>query len=154
MLRVGLCSPPPDRGGPRERGTVLLLFPSSVVVILVLAAIVLDFGLAHVRIQELRAVAASAANDAIGGLDADALRTTGDIVFDLDIAENLAEAAVAAGPLPDAEVESVSITRDAQNRWEIAVTVSVTVEHAIAPALPGSNRSLRAEVTERVLAAP
>ena len=142
------------KGGLRDRGTVLLLLPSSVVVILVLAAIVLDFGLAHVRIQELRSVAASAANDVIGAVDADALRSTGDITFDLDIAENLAEAAIAAGPLPAAEVESISMTRDAQNRWEIAVTVSATVEYAIAPALPGSNRSLRAEVTERVLTAP
>ena len=134
-----------------DNGTVLLLFPASVMVVLVLAAIVLDIGLVHVRIQELRAVAASAANDALGAVDADVLRNTGDIAFDGAVARSLVDAAVAGGPLPDAAVDSVDMTRDSQGRWEIAVTLRMSIRLTIAPALPGRMRNLTSAVTGRAL---
>ena len=135
----------------QDRGTVMLLFPASVIVILVLAAIVLDIGLVHVRVEELRAAAASAANDVLGAVDIDHLRDTGEIVFDLEVGKSLVADSIAAGPLPQATVDSVSISRDSANRWEIAVTVRMTIDYIIAPALPGNKSSLDAVVTERVL---
>ena len=135
-----------------DHGSVLLLFPAAVMVMLVLAAIVIDIGLARVRVQELRAVASSAANDALGAVDTDALRNTGTISFDGDEAERLVTAAIASGPLPQATVDSVAFSRNAQGRWEIAVTVSMRIDLVIAPALPGGERSLATSVTERVLA--
>ena len=131
---------------------MLLLFPAAVFVVLVLAAITLDVGFAHVRAQQLRFVAASAANDALGSLDADALRSTGRISFDHAEAERLVHAAVAQGPIPEADVAAVTIARRAANRWEIAVTLSVDVRFVIAPALPGAARSVPVTATERALA--
>ena len=126
--------------------------PAAVMVVLVLAAIVIDIGLTRVRVQELRAVASSAANDALGAVDADALRNTGAISFDRDEARRLVTAAVASGPLPQATVDSVAFSRNAQGQWEITVTLNMRIDLVIAPALPGGERSLLTSVTERVLA--
>ncbi len=133
-------------------GTVLLLFPAAVLAVLVLAAVTLDVGLTHVRAQQLRSVAASAANDAVGALDADALRSRGVISFDPVAAERLVRYSVAAGPLPQATLESVTFTHASPSRWEIAVTLSMDVRFVIAPALPGAGRGLRITVTEKALA--
>ena len=134
-----------------ERGTVLLLFPAAVMVVLVLTAVTLDLGLLRVRIQQLRAVAASAANDVVGAADVDALRSTGEISFDPVAARVLVQRAVKAGSLPDAVIESVTIT-PGHGGWEIAVTLSLEVNPMIAPALPGSGGAWRPTVTEHVLA--
>ncbi|MEZ5165726.1 MAG: hypothetical protein R2695_04245 [Acidimicrobiales bacterium] len=48
-----------------EKGTVLLLFPTAVLIMVLLGAIVVDVGLTQVRARELDAVAGSAANDAL-----------------------------------------------------------------------------------------
>ena len=141
------------RAGPaHDEGTVLLLFPAAAFAVLVLAAITLDIGLVHVRAQQLRAVAASAANDAVGALDSDGLRSSGAVSFDPYEAERLTRVAVSSGPLPDASLESVVITRRSADRWDVAVTLSLDVPLVIAPALPGAARSLKITVTERALA--
>ena len=44
-----------------DRGTVLLLFPASVLIVFLLGAIVVDVGLAQLRARELEAVAAAIA---------------------------------------------------------------------------------------------
>ncbi len=136
---------------PSERGSVLLLFPAAVMVMLVLAAIVLDVGLARVRFQELRAVAASAANDVAGAVDVDSLRSTGAVSFDPAAARARVDQAVAAGPLPTASVDAVAIARDSWGRWEVTVTLSLEVDLLIAPALPGAAGSIETAVSERVL---
>ena len=140
------------RGGGADRGSVLLLFPAAVFVMLVLAAITLDVGLTHVRAQQLRFAAASAANDAVGALDLDALRSTGAVSFQRGEAERLARAAIAAGPVPGAELEMLTFARQSPDRWEIAVTLSLDVGYVIAPALPGAARHIRIVVTEQSLA--
>ena len=138
--------------GGHDAGTVLLLFPAAAFAVLVLAAITLDIGLVHVRAQELRAVAGSAANDAVGALDSDRLRSTGAVSFDPAEAERLARVAVSSGPLPEASLESVVITRRPAGRWDVAVTLSLDVRLVIAPALPGAARSFKVTTTERALA--
>ena len=120
-----------------ERGTVLLMFPAAMLIMVVLGAIVIDVGLSQVRARELESVAASAANDALGSLDIRRLRTDGMILLDQPRAVAIAEAAVAAGPLADAVVTDVAITTDPLGRLEIAVTVALEVRLMIAPALPG-----------------
>jgi len=142
-------SRPATRRG--DRGSVLLLFPAAVMVMLVLAAIVLDVGLARVRFQELRAVAASAANDVAGAVDVDSLRSTGVVSFDPAAARARVDEAVAAGPLPAASVDAVAIARNGWGHWEVTVTLSLEVDLIIAPALPGAAGSIDVAVSERVL---
>ncbi|MEA2828766.1 MAG: hypothetical protein QOG43_3205 [Actinomycetota bacterium] len=50
----------------RERGSVLLLFPAAVLIVLVLAAITVDSSIAFLAQRELANATAAAANDAAG----------------------------------------------------------------------------------------
>lgn len=120
-----------------DDGTVLLLFPAAALVMIVLGALVIDVSLSQVRARELESVAASAANDALAALDVDALRRDDEIRFDLDRAHAIVTNAVAAGPLPSASVDIVTVTGVGTARPEISVTLSIVVELVMAPALPG-----------------
>ena len=120
-----------------DRGTVLLLFPAAVFVMIVLGALVIDVSLSQVRARELESVAASAANDALAALDVNALRSTGEIQFDLAHAETIVAEAIATGPLPDATIDTVTITGLGGPGPEIAVKLTLQVDLVMAPALPG-----------------
>lgn len=134
-----------------ERASVLLLMPAAIMIVVVLGALAVDVGLSRVRARELRFVAASAANDALAGLDVAALRSDGTIRIDVNDAREIVSAAVATGPLPEAEIESVSVAEDALGRLEITVRLSLDVELLIAPAIPGSPGSVRISATESVV---
>jgi len=64
------------RSTPRgDRGSVLILMPAGVLIVLLLGAIAVDFTVIHLRQRAAISAAASAANDAVTyGLDQDALR--------------------------------------------------------------------------------
>src|SRR3954452_750854 len=64
------------RGGRRgERGSVLILVPAGVLVLMLLGAIAVDFSVAYLAKRQLEAAAGAAVNDAAGaGLDERALR--------------------------------------------------------------------------------
>ncbi len=117
---------------------MLLMFPAAMLVMIVLGAIVIDVGLSQVRGRELESVAASAANDAAGSLDVNQLRSHGTVVFDRRKALVIAEAAISAGPLPNATVADLAITTDSLGRPEIAVTLELEVALVMAPALPSN----------------
>jgi hypothetical protein len=119
----------------RERGSILLIFPATVLVMFLLGAIVIDVALTQVRGRELEAVAGSAANDALAALDVAALRSGRGIVIDEGTARARIAAAVANGPLPEAVTEQVAISVDAQGRTVIAVTLRLDVELVMAPAV-------------------
>ena len=121
---------PTSRGSRGSRGTVLLMFPAALLVMVVLGAIVIDVGYTTVRGRELRAVAASAANDSLAALDTATLRATGAAVIDESVAHRIVTQAIALGPLPDARVHEVEI-----NGFEIAVTLQLDIELVMAPAL-------------------
>lgn len=119
----------------RERGTVLLLFPAAILIMFVLGAIVIDVGLTHVRGDELEAVAGSAANDALGGLDVVSLRAGRGVRIDDERATALARAGIAAGVLPEAELVDLTVDIDGQGRTVISVTLELTVDLIMAPAI-------------------
>ena len=127
-----------------HRGTVLLLFPAALMAVLVMGAIVVDVGYTTIRGRELRAVAASAANDSLAALDIVELRTTGQTVIDVDAARRIVAEAIASGPLPDARIVDVAI-----NRFEISVTLALDLELVMAPALGDLTRVTLVR-TERV----
>lgn len=134
-----------------DRGTVLLLMPAAVLIMMILGAMALDVGLTQVRARELRSVAASAANDSLGALDIDALRSDGVITISETRAAEIVATAIATGPLPEATIEQVDVTRDPLGRPEIVVRLGLDVDLVIAPALPGAPRRVHISATERVL---
>ena len=120
-----------------DRGSVLLLFPTAVLVMTVLGALVIDASLTQVRARELELVAASAANDALAALDIDALRTDGKFSFDPATAEKVVADAIAAGPLPAASIDTIAVIEAPDRPPQIRVTLTLVVELVMAPALPG-----------------
>lgn len=109
----------------RQRGSVLMLMPAAVVIVLLLGAIAVDSAITYLKQRQAYNVAFDAANDAAGaGFDLDEARTSGELVWDPVQITALAEDAVAASGL--AGVELVSARPDGEG---VVVTVAITVEH-------------------------
>jgi tRNA A-37 threonylcarbamoyl transferase component Bud32 len=97
----------------RERGSVLMLMPAAVLIVLLLGAIAVDSAITYLGQRQAYNVAFDAANDAAGaGFDLDAARTSGDIVYDADRVEALAAQAVAAAGIEDLELVSARADGD------------------------------------------
>jgi hypothetical protein len=144
----------PGQRRPNDRGTVLLLMPAAVMIMLVLGAIAIDIGLGAVRARELRAVAASSANDSLAALDVTALRTEGQLVIDPTRATEIVAEAIARGPLPQATIERVTIGHDPLGRPEITIQLGLDVDLIIAPALPGAPTNIHVSATEHAVVIP
>jgi Flp pilus assembly protein TadG len=110
MTRVGRRS---------ERGSVLILVPAAVLVLLILGAISVDFSVAYLAKRQLQDTAATAVNDAAGaGLDEARLRSgDGRAALDPDAVRAAAVRAVHAtiqGPVrlvgePQVEIEDTTV---------------------------------------------
>lgn len=113
------------------RGSVLMLMPVAVLIVLLLGAIAVDSAIVYLGQRQARNVAFDAANDAAGaGLDLDAARTSGEIVYDPDRVRAIAAQAVAAAGIDDLEL--VSAVPDGDG---VVVTVRRTVAHLFVQAL-------------------
>lgn len=121
------------------------MFPAALLIMVILGAIAIDVGYTTVRGRELRAVAASAANDSLAALDIAVLRATGNVVIDESAARGIVAQAIALGPLPDAQIVDVDI-----NGFEIAVTLRLDIELVMAPAL-GNLKQVTLIRTERAV---
>lgn len=122
-----------------ERGSVLMLAPAGVLVVIVLASLAVDFGIAFLGERELASLAASSANDAVAAaVDEDHLRRTGEFRLDADLVERIVTATLATSSTevdldpPDVVVTTVD--------GEPAVRVRLTgrVDYVFAPAIPGA----------------
>ena len=122
----------------RERGSVLLLVPAGVLVVVVLASIAVDFTVAFLGEREVANLASSAANDAAtAAVDLDHLRETGEFRLDLGRAEQVVAASLAGSSTevdlapPDVELTVVD------GEPAVRVRLTGTVDYVFAPALPG-----------------
>ena len=125
----------------RSRGSVLMLMPAAVVVMLLLGAIAVDSAIVYLEQRQAYNIAADAANDAVGaGIDRDLLRTTGAIVYDAGRVRDIAAATVAAAA--DHDLTLVDAAPDGAGG--VGVTVEVRVRHLFVPAFGrGSSETLR-----------
>lgn len=135
-----------------ERGSVLMLFPAGVLVLLVLAAISFDFSLMYQRKRALVDQAATAASDAATyGISEQRLRADGAVCLDPERARRsvLANLAVVA---PEVDVRAVWV-EPAPGRADCATTVVVTVHTSVARpfgrAVPGTSATEELEATAR-----
>lgn len=84
-----------------ERGTVLMLVPAGVLVILVLGGFMVDYGLSHLAQRELVNLATAAADDAVVvGLDEASFQQEALLCLDPDVVRSVVEATWDAG-MPD-----------------------------------------------------
>lgn len=157
---------PGERHQPRQSGrrlgdgdgSVLLLVPACIVVMVVLASIVLDSAVAFLAEREAEAAATAAAADlAALAVDADVLRSTGDVQLHLDAVGELSSvlrstvtdrlsAAFVPGSV-DVEVAVVDADR-------VTVTVRGEAVRLIGPSSGATLRSRPIEATVVARAEP
>lgn len=133
-----------------ERGSVLLLVPAGVLVLVVLGAVALDFALAFLGQRELSSAAAAAANDVAAAAVSDAAfygGGAGSVELDLAQAERVATEAVRRRASSGVEVTAVSVRVDGPHA---CVEVVGRVAYLFAPVVAGVPTSV--EVRGRVIA--
>lgn len=109
----------------RERGSVLMLMPAAVLIVLLLGAISVDAAIVYLRQRQALDVAFDAANDAAGaGLDLVAARERGEIAYDPGRVHELAARAVEASGVDGLHLVSAVVDGE-----DVVVTVTVEVEH-------------------------
>jgi uncharacterized membrane protein len=131
-----------------HRGSVLMLMPAAVLIVLLLGAIAVDSAIVHLEQRQAYNIAFDAANDAAGaGLDRDALRSTGELRYDLDRVREVAVASVAAAGADGLSL--VDVTTGPTG--DVAVTVEMRVDRLFGQAFDRrSSETLR--VTARATA--
>lgn len=133
-----------------QSGSVLLLVPAAVLVLVVLGAIAVDFSLAFLGQRELTGAAAAAANDAAAAAVSDAAfygSSEGPLVLDTGRAEAVAAQSVGRRRSGGVEVTSVAVRVVGS---QVCVTVMGEVPYIFAPVVPGVPR--RAVVRGRAVA--
>lgn len=109
---------------PRERGSVMMLMPAAVVIVLLLGAITVDSAIVYLAQRQAYNVAFDAANDTAGAaFDAAAARNEGVIVYRPDRLRAVAGQSVAGAAVNGLRLESVTAATDG--------TVSVVVEYQV-----------------------
>jgi hypothetical protein len=118
-----------------DRGSVLMLVPACVLVVLVLASIAVDMSLVHLRQRQAFDLAAAAANDAAtAGADADLLRS-GRFVVDPAAARQVVQDTVAASDLAPHVVGAPVVVVDGTT---VEVSLTVAAEHLFTGAMPSA----------------
>lgn len=119
-----------------DRGSVLMLMPAGVLVVLLLGAISFDLSLVFLRQRQASSVAVDVANDlASAAFDETTFRATGRFELDPGRADRIGRALVDASDLAG-EVTSFRIDITGPDR--IRVTLTVRVQYVFAKAIPGA----------------
>lgn len=122
-------------GGRNDRGSVLMLVPAGLLIVLVMASIVVDMSLVHLRQRQAHDLAAGAANDvATAAADQGALRA-GDYRVDADRARDVVDRVVAASELARdvAGPPAVRVTGAG-----VEVEISLRADYVFAGVIPGT----------------
>lgn len=131
-----------------SRGSVLMLMPAAVLIVLLLGGIAVDAAVVFLEQRQAYNVAFDAANDAAGaGIDRDVVRTTGEFVYDPVRVRQLARAAIAASGADGLTLVSAAPTGDGA----VAVTVDVRVRRLFGQAF-GAASSETIRITARATA--
>ena len=129
----------------RDRGSVLMLMPAGVLVVLLLGAMAFDLSAVFLRQRQASALAVDVANDlATAALDEAAFRADGEYRLDPARATELGLAFIDASDLRDqvAEVEVTVVGADA-----VEVRVVLNVEYVFAKAIPGTSDGTTVEAS-------
>jgi Flp pilus assembly protein TadG len=116
-----------DRPRRSDRGTTLLLFPSAVLVLLLLAAIAVDLSQVHMARRELARAADQAADDAAAMIDHAEAHRTGRTRIDHAAADGVVRFELAVAHLHGRLVGTPQVTFD-DPTGTVIVTASVDVE--------------------------
>lgn len=123
----------------RDRGSVLLLMPAGILVVVVLASIAVDFAIAFLGEREVASLASSAANDAAtSAVDQAHLRATGEFRLDPTRVEQVVAATIAAASTEvDLDPPVIELI-DVDGEPAVRVRITGRIGYVFAPALPGA----------------
>lgn len=137
-----------------ERGSILLMVPAALTVLLMLAGVAVDETVVMLAHRQLHAAAASAANDAVtAGVDLEHFNRTG--IYRLDAARVEAAVTRSLGAQGEGIIERTTLSgpvtgTDSRGRPTVQVTLTVEVRLLFTKAVPGFAGTRR--VTERATA--
>lgn len=122
-----------------ERGSVLLLMPAGILVVVLLGSIAVDFAIAFLGEREVASLATSAANDAAtAAVDEAHLRATGEFRIDPTRAERVVAATIAASSSEvDLDAPVVEVV-DVNGEPAVRVRLTGRVDYIFARAIPGA----------------
>ncbi len=123
----------------RQRGSVLLLVPAAVLVLIVLGAIAVDSAVVFLGQRELGSAVAAAANDAAGAAFADAPFYEGGRV-EIDVARAREVAAASLAARAPRGLEFTGPPEVAVVGRQLCVTARARVNRVFAPGIPGAAR--------------
>jgi Flp pilus assembly protein TadG len=121
----------------RDRGTVLMLMPAAVLVLLMLGGIAFDYAHLFLAKRELSSVVEAAANDAVThGVDQAAVRRGDGFVLDpARVVDSVVASVADHSPelhfIGDPRVEIISPT-------EVRVTITASIDYVFTRAVPGA----------------
>ena len=130
----------------RDRGTVLMLMPAAVLVLLMLGGIAFDYAHLFLAKRELSSVAEAAANDAVThGVDQASVRRGDGFALDAALVVDSVAASVADHSpdlhfIGDPQVEMLSPT-------EVRVTITASIDYVFTRAVPGVAKAATVTVT-------
>ena len=116
---------PSGREGRAESGSALMLVPAAVLILLALAALVLDTGATLLGQHELQAAAETAATDAVSALDSSAFYGSGRIAIDPTAARAVVDATVAAQGLRGVQLSGAPVVTVSGRQVCVALTATV-----------------------------
>lgn len=118
-----------------QRGSVLLLFPAAVLVVIVLAAVAVDLSLAYQSKRRLERIVTAAADDGAKALDLDALRRGRPPQVDVARGRRIVLDELALAQLPGPLVGPVQV-RPGPDPASLEVTASVRAPSVLRSAVP------------------
>ncbi len=140
---------PEGRPTEPQDGSVLMLVPAGVLVLVVLGAIAVDFAIAFLAQRELTSAAAAAANDAAAAAISDQSfyrgqpsARPGAVEIDDEAARRVVEAALESREPRGVTLTAVSVQAPGR---QVCVTLSGEVAYLFAKALPGVAHGTRVE---------
>lgn len=135
----------------RQRGSVLMLMPAGVLIVLLLGAIAFDLSLVFLRQRQASSVAGDVANDlATQAIDEAEFRATGEFRLDPDRADEIGRALLAQSDVAD---DIVDLDVEILGSDTAQVTVVLRVEYLFAGAIPGANDTTDVHATATAVAA-
>jgi len=119
----------------RDPGSVLLLMPAAVLVLVVLASIAVDSAVVFLGQRELANAAAAAARDAASAVSSPRFYGAGVIAIDPAEADRVAQSAIAARDMHGVALsEPVAVTVAGR---QVCVTLTGRVDRVVARSIPG-----------------
>ena len=122
----------------QQRGSVLILVPAGVLVLLILGAICVDLSIAYLAHRQLQDAASTAVNDAAGAaLDQARLRAgDGTATLDPDLARRVALASLAAGVHGPVHITASPVVEVTGTR--VTVRLEGDAPYVFSGAIPGA----------------